>query len=211
MSLLCHYYFVFCRAIESTLNNEYINAALREWQDNLALGVTYNDKTIPPKTDHTPLWKDNEKYSRRNCVSLNHTGQFDSVLSDNQQCIYDSLFCEVIDPSPQATPIPLATPIPQATPIQIPQPTLNKSLNIHLPRQHYNAAHYTRKQILDEHSYCKPHSSNCSRLPITLKTRCTCLNAPLKVCTLCHKFYHGNCSQGNICQYCVRRKAFDKL
>ena len=170
----------------------------------------YSDRINPPKNDHTPSWKDNafeEDWKQRNGLSLMdglESRHFSTNgLTESQQCIYDGLF-DVNQKLPTATPIPHTTPTPSLL--------VKSSLPVHLPRQHYNVLHHTRKQIMDEHSYFKPYPSSQTRLSLALKTRCMCLNTPLKMCTLCHKFYHGSCSKGNtICQYCIRRKALDNL
>lgn len=187
-----------------------MNGALREWQDHLALGILPNTKTLPSKIDHTPSWKRNNKEDQvsngLSSILLSGTPSHDN-LSANQLCVYKALFES----------LPITTPTPQTTPTQQITPTpstliIKSTLPVAVPRQHYNLLNHSRKQILSEHSYCKPHPSNHTSLSLSLKTRCMCLHTPLRMCTLCHKFYHGICSKGNsICQYCVRRKELDTL
>lgn len=183
------------------MSNEYVSAAVREWQDHLALGLLHGSK-IAQHIDHAPSWKENVlmetwEHVNGNTHPLETRGtSYDHMqLTSDQQCVYNGIFT----PS-----------VPTAVTTPTPHPPRGSSLPVHLPRHHYNAVSHTRKQILSEHSYFNAHSHANPRFPLVLKTRCMCLNSPLRMCTMCHKFYHGSCSQGNsICQYCVRRRALD--
>ena len=189
------------RALDYSLNNEYVNGALREWQDQLALGILPDSKTLPPKINHTPSWKTNNKDDRVSTSMLSTPSHDD--LSINQLCVYKTLFESLpkTTPNTQTTPTPMAKPAPTTL-------LIKSTLPVAVP----NLLRHSRNQILSEHSYCKPRPSNHTSLFLSLKTRCMCLHTPFRMCTLCHKFYHGICSKGNsICQYCVRRKELDTL
>ena len=188
----------------------YINAALREWQDHLALGSLYCSNRASPTNGSNssscpPSWKDHfyeENWGDRNGFverDVPHLHKLPTEsYSTNQQSVYDCLFST--NPTPPK-PIVSSTGPPSSSP----------SLPVHLPRQHYNAVHTTRRQVLDEHSYSKPRPSNHSRLSLAFKSRCVCMNAPLRMCIICHRFFHSGCSLSNTCQCCVKRKEMDTL
>ena len=191
--------------LDSVLNNEYISAALREWQDRLALG-TLHRKRSRNHYETTPPWKEKfyEEYwgelkQKKSKTSDTEYAPFypSDIPTPHQALVHDAILSQ---PTPNPTPkqgAPLATAPRLPTPPVLPLP-------VQLPLDAYRD-HCTSQQIMQEHSYCSSSSSTKSTLTLIIGSSCYCRLAPLQVCHSCHCLYHSTCGSLPRCPACSKR------
>ena len=191
--------------LDSVLNNEYISAALREWQDRLALG-TLHRKRSRNHYETTPPWKEKfyEEYwgelkQKKSKTSDTEYAPFypSDLPTPHQALVHDAILSQ---PTPNPTPKqggPLATAPRLPTPPVLPLP-------VQLPLDAYRD-HCTSQQITQEHSYCSSSSSTKSTLTLIIGSSCYCRLAPLQVCHSCHCLYHSTCGSLPRCPACSKR------
>ena len=195
-----------CSGLDSVLNNEYISAALREWQDRLALG-TLHRKRSRNHCDLTPSWKEHfyEEYwgelKKRPKPSDKDQPLFfpSNSLTPQQALVHDSIFSPPTkDPTPPPTPLPTTIP-------SLPALKPTAPLPVQLPLKAYTV-HCTSQQILQEHSYCNASPSTMkSKLTLIIGSNCNCRQGPLLVCHTCHCLYHSTCGSQARCPACSKR------
>lgn len=187
---------IFFRPLELVVNNEYISAALREWQDRLAMGMLNIRRK--QRLSYIPKWKEKfyERYWGEKRGSILRTTHPYFPISDNQHYTTRQKLVHAA--------IYMSQSVKKENRLDNCHKVLNNHFNLCIPHVqkaslpvqlplHAYTIHCSVQQIMMEHSYggkCKYPS-----LQVTITTKCTCSGAPLQVCLACHALFHSVCSE----------------
>ena len=198
------------------MHNEYISAALREWQDRLILGALqrkrshHHTSSMPWKDKfYEDYWGDNRKRIKLEKDEEHYYPSSPTTGYDHKQrLVHQVLFrssnhkmSKSKSTSTRNNSINHLPVINGSCHLTTP-PSPNPALPVQLPLQAYTV-HCTSQQILQEHSYCSTRPTLRPTLTLIIGSKCNCQTIPLQVCPTCHCLYHPKCSEVPRCPACT--------